>query len=691
MPNTMQPARSELLQKPLVKKLLIANRGEIARRIIRTCRILDIETVAVYSDVDAHAPHVQEATFAEPIGGPMSYLSIEAIVRAALRSGADCVHPGYGFLSENPAFPDALEVAGIAFIGPSAETIRALGSKTNAKTLAAKANVPIAPTLLLSGISEDEQLRSLAEFTAQVGYPVIIKAAAGGGGRGMRVVTKFDQAAEALKSAARESLKAFGSAEIFIERFIAPARHIEVQIAGDLHGGVVALGTRDCSLQRSNQKIIEEAPALNLKAGVSEELCLAACRIAKEVGYCNLGTVEFLYSDDGLFYFLEVNTRLQVEHPVTELITGLDLVKLQIEIARGAALKDALGSYDTPCPTGHAIEARLCAEEYIGQSGGHFITSTGVVLDLHVPRGPRDSGLIRADMGYDVCSEVSHHYDSLLGKIIVHAPDRTQAIQLLRKALSETRVSGVGTNRALLMHLIGTAAFRGLLHNVQGTVTLLPSTEQIHEDWISSHAIAAASRLLKRSSLWAQVSPWSDPDKASACGLAYPFSTSVHGLTITSQSRLENDGVIVHITNPYEREVFIRIGSYTQDLNGLGTYSLSLDRSSASRTSILLDGPISWVHSESGSVGLRTIHSRTIAPTDHETSGELVITSPIPGKVVSVTVSPGAAVQEGDILLILDSMKMEHPFKAPRSGVVTKINVSKGALVNAGSALLIIG
>lgn len=673
-----------------MKRVLIANRGEIARRIIRTCRILDIETVAVYSDVDAHAPHLREACFAEPIGGSMSYLSVENIVAAAKRSGADSVHPGYGFLSENPALPEALKEVGITFIGPSAETIRALGSKTKAKTIAAQADVPVAPTLLLAESSLDEQLRQLHEFTAQVGFPVIIKAAAGGGGRGMRVVTRHEQAAEALQSAARESLKAFGSAEIFVERFISPARHIEVQIAGDMYGEVFALGTRDCSLQRSNQKIIEEAPALNLKAGVSEELCLAACRLAKEVGYCNLGTVEFLYSEDGLFYFLEVNTRLQVEHPVTELITGLDLVELQIKIARGASLKDTLGSYEMPSPAGHAIEARLCAEEYTGGLSGNFVTGTGVVLDLYVPRGPRDAGIIRADMGYDVCSEVSHHYDSLLGKIIVHAPDRCQAIQLLRKALAETRISGVGTNRALLMHLSGTKAFRELTHTVQGTAMLLPSTEQIREEWISAHAILAATRLLGHRSLWAKESPWSDPDKAAACSLAFPFSTSVHGLSIASKSRLEDDGVTVSFTTPYEREVFIRISSSTEEIEGLRTYYLSVDRSSSSRVSILLDGPVSWVHTDLGSVGLHTTNTRTNTGADHAVSGELVITSPIPGKVVAVAVSTGAAVQEGDVLVILDSMKMEHPFKAPRSGVVTEIHVTKGALVNAGSALAVI-
>ena len=679
--NSVESAR------PVVRRLLIANRGEIARRIIRTCRILDIETVAVYSDIDADAPHVHEATCAEPIGGPMAYLSVEAIVAAAKRTGADSVHPGYGFLSENPALAEALEAAGIVFIGPNAETIRALGSKTNAKIIAANANVPVAPTLLLSGDSPDEHLTKLSDFTSQVGFPVIIKAAAGGGGRGMRVINDLDSAKEALESAARESLKAFGSAEVFIERFIAPARHIEVQIAGDHYGTVVALGTRDCSLQRNNQKIVEEAPALNLKDEVRDELCQAACRLAKEVGYSNLGTVEFLYSDDGLFYFLEVNTRLQVEHPVTELVTGLDLVMLQIEIARGAdlrdILKDNLSLDGSLIPSGHAIEARLCAEEYTGK----FVTGTGVILDLYVPRGLRESGLIRADLGYEVCSQVSHYYDSLLGKIIVHAPNRDQAIQLLRKGLSEARVSGVGTNRSLLLHLISLDAFRKLLHTVQGTLGLLPSVAQLHDDWIHSHVILAAARLLDQRSEWAKSSPWSDREKVAATNITYPLTTLIHGVTISSESRIEDDGVSVRVMAPYEHEAFVRISALELAAVGLSRYSISLNRSSPKQVSILVDGATTWVHTDSGSLGLRTINARPNRKTDFALSGELVITSPIPGKVVAVNFTVGDSVQEGDLLIVLDSMKMEHPFKAPRSGVLSSINAIKGALVNAGAEL----
>ena len=666
-----------------IKRVLIANRGEIARRIIRACRVLDIETVAVYSDVDVYAPHTREADYREPIGGPMSYLSIDAIVQAAIRSGADGVHPGYGFLSENPALSEALEKHEITFIGPPARTIRELGSKTNAKEIARQANVPIAPTLLLKD-SLASQVERLKKFATEVGYPVIIKAAAGGGGRGMRVVSSDDQIRDSLESASRESLKAFGSEEIFVERFISRARHIEVQIAGDSHGNVVALGTRDCSLQRSNQKIIEEAPATLLKPGVDEELRAAACRLAKQVGYTNLGTVEFLYSDDGLFYFLEVNTRLQVEHPVTEMVTGLDLVRLQIEIAQGANLREILGDLKTPEQIGHAVEARVCAEEF----NGAFVTTTGIILDLEVPRGPTGSGLIRADMGYEVCSEVSHHYDSLIGKLIVHAPDRQQALGLLRDALRNLRISGVGTNRSLLNHLVTRDTFVKLNHTVQGTKDLLPSTAELIYEWTTAHAILAAIRTRKNLSSWSTQSPWSENDKANSFGLFYPLTTVIHDCVIQSNSSVRDDGVIVGVSAPNEVEVLIRIISSASTSLSTNTYSLSIDRASPIQVTILDDGPRVWIHTPTGSVGLTLSAPKRRGIGGNVAGGELVLKSPIPGKVAAINTEVGAKVTAGEILVVLDSMKMEHPFKAPRDGVIKTLPVNKGSLVSAGDVLV---
>lgn len=670
-----------------IKRLLIANRGEIARRIIRACNSIGIETVAVYSDVDAHAPHVREATYAEGIGAPSAYVSIDSILAAVQRSGADSVHPGYGFLSENPDFAQAIEAAGIRFIGPSSQTIRALGSKTNAKEIAKRANVPVAPTLLLSGNDTNTQAHALEEFGARVGYPVMIKAAAGGGGRGMRLVSGPGDCRSELESAAREALKAFGSAEVFVEKYIAPARHIEVQIAGDTHGHVVALGTRDCSLQRSNQKIIEEAPATGLKPGVTEELCEAARRLAKEVGYSNLGTVEFLYTADGLFYFLEVNTRLQVEHPVTEMVTGLDLVRLQLDIAAGASLRDLLGSESTPSACGHAIEARLCAEEYTGR----FVSATGVVVGMDIPLESAHGGSVRADMGYEICSEVTHYYDSLLGKIIVHGSDRAAAIALLEDTLARTAVSGVGTNRSLLMHLLRTTQFREQTHSIQGTKDLLPNEAALREQWMRAHAIAAALRLTESHSHWAAASPWMSQASHLQHPLRYPFSTAVHGEMIVSEAFFRDDSISVRIARPLECEYSIRVSSAQSTAPHSRCATVAFDGGPVSQVQLCYDGSTVWVHTTEASVGFSITHA-SAAGTDSNTAGDVArITSSIPGKVAALCVAPGDTVTAGSVVLVLDSMKMEHPFRAPRDGTVLALEVKAGSIVQAGATLAVIG
>jgi acetyl/propionyl-CoA carboxylase alpha subunit len=671
-----------------IKRVLIANRGEIARRIIRTCHALGIETVAVYSDVDSHMPFVREATYSEPIGIPTAYLSIETIVAAAKKSGADSVHPGYGFLSENPAFAEALEKAGITFIGPSSKTIRALGSKTGAKEIAKRANVPVSPTLLLSGNDAAKNSKLLEEFATKVGYPVIIKAAAGGGGRGMRLVTSAGDCKPELESAAREAQKAFGSPEIFVEKYIAPARHIEVQIAGDSQGHVVALGTRDCSLQRSNQKILEEAPATGLKPGVTEELCEAACRLAKEAGYSNLGTVEFLYTSDGHFYFLEVNTRLQVEHPVTEMVTGLDLVQLQIEIARGGSLEKLLGPRSTIEPCGHAIEARLCAEEYTGR----FASATGVILDMSIPSSASKPGTIRADMGYEVCSEVSHYYDSLLGKIIVHAEDRTRAIELLDEVLHNTRVSGVATNRALLIHLASKSEFRNQTHTIQGTAELLPTASELTRSRITSLAIVSALRLSKVYSCWASSSPWRSSEAAKQQPVSYPYSATVHGVSFSTLSSYDGDSIRVTTrsgTTEAEDRLTIIDDRYTSAHSRQCT--VSINWAPEIHTTVLYHGDTTWVHTPTDSLVFTDSHSRGAGSRAEEASSETRVTSPIPGKVAALNVAKGDSVQEGAILLVLDSMKMEHPFRASRDGKVIDLQVKEGSIVQAGSTLLVLG
>lgn len=673
------------LQK--VRRVLIANRGEIARRVIRTCHSMGIETVAVYSDVDAHSPHVREATLHEAIGGPTAYLSIEAIVSAAKRSGADSVHPGYGFLSENPAFAQALEREGIVFIGPSSQTITKLGSKTSAKDIAARANVPVAPTLLLPAGPVAQLASQLDAFASQVGYPVIIKAAAGGGGRGMRLVSTPGDCSTELESAAREAEKAFGSAEIFVEKYIAPARHVEVQIAADMHGSVMALGTRDCSLQRSNQKILEEAPATGLKSGVTEELCAAACRLAKEAGYSNLGTVEFLYIPDGLFYFLEVNTRLQVEHPITEMVTGLDLVELQIRIARGEKLHRIIGADSPPTPRGHSIEARWCAEEFTGR----FVSATGIILDCVIPNKSDFEGSIRADMGYELCSEVSHYYDSLLGKLIVHAPDRHSAISLLDDVLSRSRISGVATNRSLLKHLIATNEFRALKHSIQGTAALLPSIEQLELNRLQAHCIAAALRVCRSHSPWAAQSPWMTCGSPHAASMRYPFTTSIQGVLYSSTSSFSDQGISVQISSPDSAEVMVTLSEVTKTSPQSFQCFASLNQGQPISAELFLDGEVTWVHTSDVSLALTSNFAQRRSTSGSLNSSEVTVSSPIPGKVAALHVKEGDSVTEGTLVLVLDSMKMEHPFRASRDGTIVSLGVTQGAIIQAGMTLFVIG
>ena len=669
-----------MTEKRAITSVLIANRGEIARRIIRTCTRLGIETVAVYTEVDAHAPHVREATVAEPLGTPDSYLSIEKLLAAAKRAKADSVHPGYGFLSENPEFAAAVHNAGLTWIGPSSETIRKLGSKTAAKDLARQANAPTSPTLLLPPGSAAERASAIAKFGEAVGFPLILKAAAGGGGRGMRFINPDSDIAMELESAQRESLKAFGSDEVFVEKCITPARHIEVQIVGDTHGNVVALGTRDCSLQRSNQKIIEEAPAVNLVEGSEAKLLEAATNLARAAGYTSLGTVEFLYGQDGSPYFLEVNTRLQVEHPVTELVTGLDLVELQLRIAAGETLA-ACGVTHTPESQGHAIEARWCAEEFTDR----FTTATGIVLDIEVPQPTARGTMVRVDRGVEPCSEVSHYYDSLIGKVIVYAPSRERAILGIDDVLSRSRLSGVRNNRNLLLHLLRTEEFKALRHTVQGTKSLLPSTDQVASVVRDAHIIAAAVRCAVARSEWAAQSPWLS-SKAPDAILSHPWITSEHGASITSSTRREGNTFVVSIGDERFTIAFTE-GPFNSGVSTTAT--LSRDGGTPTSVSLYRDGQDFWVHTRNGSV---VLHEPAIGDRVSGVSGHSAneIRSIIPGKVAAVLAKEGDIVEHGTTLLVLDSMKMEHPIRATISGKVASLTAQVGTIVQAGTLLAVL-
>ncbi len=430
-----------------IDKCLIANRGEIAVRIIRACREQAIRTVAIYSEVDAQAQHVRLADEAYHVGAAApdeSYLNGAKIIEIALRAGCNAVHPGYGFLSEAADFAQAVEQAGLTWVGPGANAIRAMGVKTEARALMAQAGVPLVPGFQSESAGD-------AQFTAaagKIGYPVMVKAAGGGGGKGIRIVREPESLAEALAGARREATQAFGDARIFLEKYIEAGRHIEIQILADTHGNILHLFERECSAQRRHQKIIEEAPAPVLTADLRARMGAAAVDAARAVGYINAGTVEFIVTPDEQFYFLEMNTRLQVEHPVTELVTGLDLVALQFAVARGEALPFTQAEVT---PRGHAIECRVYAED--AHSG--FLPATGTVLRFIPPQGPG----VRVDSGLQAGDEITIHYDPMIAKIIVHAPTRAQAIRRMQRALAETVILGVTTNLPFLRVLLSHPAF----------------------------------------------------------------------------------------------------------------------------------------------------------------------------------------------------------------------------------------
>jgi acetyl-CoA carboxylase, biotin carboxylase subunit len=429
------------------QKVLIANRGEIAVRVLRALRELEISSVAVYSEADREALHVRLADEAYCIGPPpsnASYLQAERIVELARRVGADAIHPGYGFLSENAGFARLCAQAGVVFIGPSAEAISVMGSKIESRRLMREAGVPVVP----GGTEPLADLDAARAAAAEIGYPVMLKASAGGGGKGMRLVRSAEEIEKAYRAATSEAMSSFGDAAVYLEKYVERPRHVEIQVVGDHHGKVVSLGERECSLQRRHQKVVEEAPSLAVDPDLRRRMGEAAVRAAEAVRYSGAGTVEFLLAADGSFYFLEMNTRLQVEHPVTELVTGVDLVVAQIEVAGGAPLGPELEGIE---PRGHAVEVRLYAEDpYHG-----FAPSPGRIVALRLPEGPG----VRNDCGVDEGSEVTIHYDPMLAKLIVWGRDRPQALRRLRRALQELRIEGIRTTAPLYLGLLEDADF----------------------------------------------------------------------------------------------------------------------------------------------------------------------------------------------------------------------------------------
>ncbi len=505
---TPDPSRGAL--RP-IRKLLVANRGEIALRVIRTARAMGIATVAVYSDADRTALHVRAAEEAYRIGPPPpreSYLRIDAILAACRASGADAVHPGYGFLSENADLAEALDAAGILFVGPPASAMRAVGDKIAARRAAAVAGVPVVPGAELpEGASDDAAVAT----AVRVGFPLLVKASGGGGGKGMRLVAGPGEVAESVRRASSEALTAFGNGTVFLERFVARPHHVEIQVLADAHGNVVPLGERECSVQRRHQKVIEESPSPIVSPGLRARMEAAAVAVARSVGYRSAGTVEFLVTGERPrggerpFYFLEVNTRLQVEHPVTEMRFDVDVVREQIRVARGEALSFA---GHVPEPRGHAIEARVCAED--GDRG--FLPSTGTLGAIQIPGGPG----IRCDGHVHVGQEITLHYDNLLLKIVAHGSDRAEAIARLRQALHESRLPGVTTNLPLLVRTLDDPRFQAGDYDT----SILADTRPLAEDPDDLVPALAAALALHRRARGAAIPPARTPGATSPWVLA---------------------------------------------------------------------------------------------------------------------------------------------------------------------------
>ncbi|MGD9751255.1 MAG: biotin carboxylase N-terminal domain-containing protein [Acidimicrobiia bacterium] len=642
-----------------IRTLLVANRGEIARRIMRTARTMGIATVAVYADGDAGAPFVAEADEAYALHGRSSaetYLDVAKVLDVARRSGADAVHPGYGFLSENAAFAQAVLDAGLAWVGPPPAAIRAMGDKLEAKRLAIAAGVPTLP-----------MATEIGDAAATVGFPLLVKASAGGGGKGMRVVNGATELAEAVASAQREAQASFGDPTVFFERYVGRARHIEVQVLGDHHGEVVHLGERECSIQRRHQKVVEEAPSPVLDAEARARIGAAAVAAARAVGYHSAGTVEFLYDDErGEFSFLEMNTRLQVEHPVTEEIYGIDLVREQLRIAEGAPL--GYGQDDLRAD-GHAIEVRLYAED----PADDFLPAAGPVLAWQPAADPA----VRYDSGIEVGSVVGVEFDPMLAKVIAHAPTRREAALKLALALERTRLAGLVTNRDFLVATLRHDAFLAGDTTTDFIERHRPAGQRVaSEDDRLSAAVAVA--------LWQQAA-----NRAAARVLA-TMPTGWRNSVMPPQRLELADGEHLAYASHRDGAFDVALGerhgrARLLDVDGDHvTVELDGRRLRATVTTV----PGGWsVDLPGGTVALQG-RDRFPQPERSGPAGGLV--APMPGKIIEVRAAVGDAVTAGQVLVIMEAMKMEHHLTTAADGTVAELRVAVGEQVDNGAVLLVV-
>ncbi|MCC4621986.1 acetyl/propionyl/methylcrotonyl-CoA carboxylase subunit alpha [Xanthomonas cassavae CFBP 4642] len=667
---TQQPSIATPRQRPF-DKILIANRGEIACRVIATCCRLGIATVAVYSDADRDARHVRLADEAVHIGASpaqQSYLRGEALLEAARATGAQAIHPGYGFLSENAAFAEACARAGIVFIGPPAAAIRAMGDKSAAKALMQRAGVPLTP-----GYHGDEQAPDFLRAQADaIGYPVLIKASAGGGGKGMRRVEASADFAQALASCQREAQSAFGNAHVLVEKYVERPRHIEIQVFGDTQGEVVSLFERDCSVQRRHQKVLEEAPAPGMTQERRAAMGKAAVDAARAVGYVGAGTVEFIAGPDGDFYFMEMNTRLQVEHPVTELITGTDLVEWQLRVAAGEPVPRRQHELEI---TGHALEARLYAED----ADRGFLPSTGTLRQLQLPA---PDAHVRLDAGVEQGDTISPYYDPMIAKLIVWDVDRPAALARMRTALAQVHAVGVTTNSAFLARLIDTASFAsadldtGLIEREQAA--LFPAMVAPDQAWWCLAAVLIAAALPK---------PAADPvDPFSSWQAGDGWRIGAHA---AHRVQLEAAGE--------RRDLGVRRQGDAWQVTQAGHTHTLRYHAQDQYIRVEADGRQWHVQALRDGTTLSLIgttqravfhHHDALIEADqpaHDTGG---LTAPMPGRIVSLAAAIDQPVSRGQALVVLEAMKMEHTLHAPSDGMVKRYLVAEGELVADGVALV---
>jgi 3-methylcrotonyl-CoA carboxylase alpha subunit len=660
----------------MFKTLLIANRGEIAVRIMRTCRRLGVRTVAVYSEVDRHAQHVAQADTACLIGpaeAAQSYLNADAIVAAARRSGADAVHPGYGFLSESLALIDACEREGLIFVGPSREAIRLMGSKIEAKQIAHAAGVPTVPGYQ----GEDQSLTALSAAAQLIGYPLLIKASAGGGGKGMRVVRSAADFAASLTLVQREAQSAFGNGDVLLERYLSEPRHIEVQLLGDRHGHLLHLFERECSIQRNHQKVIEEAPAAHLTEEQRQTLYRDALAVAGAIRYDSTGTAEFMLDrDSGAIYFLEMNTRLQVEHTVTEMISGLDLVEWQLRVAAGEALPIVQSELSQ---VGWAIEARVCAEN----PAADFSPETGSVLLYSEPNGTG----VRVDSGIAAGSKITPRYDSLLAKVIVHAPDRAGAARHLARALDEYAIVGVGTNLAFLGDILRRPEFAEPL-STRFLERVFPGGWHMAMDENAVDIAAAAIACLLDSARLdaAHCSPWRSLGAWRVLGQAgHPGKTA---LLLIDEKGIEHPIAVSGISGQYLVELAgCAMHVYVASMDD-GILFLEIAGAACRYQTVVTPDQVTL-----GSAGRRRTWrrasrwTRALSASSAATAGNQIIAS-MPGTVTAVQAAPGDSVQAGAVLLLIESMKIVQSLTAPITGRIRTLRCRAGDTVNKGDILV---